>query len=154
MKHVILFVVLLLLISSLKAQDAKWYKITKNDLVIMSFEAVSGAADGVNQAVVFHKLGADDPFWDFKTSWQRKYKDWPNDKSEAFPFSKTLLVGLTDGYHMTRMVGRWSNFVAIGISFSELKSYPKGDRWKVIAKKAVLSYIANRGTFTIVYNSL
>lgn len=162
MKHVLLFVLLVLCIISLKAQEykpidiqqekTKWYKITKNDIIIMSLQVISGAADGVNQAVIHHKFGKGDRFWDIKTSWTNKL-DWPN-RDPKFFGSTTIFVMFTDGFHLTRFVDRTATFVTIGISFSDFKNYDKKDIWKVVAKKAVLSLIANKLTFVLVYNNL
>lgn len=142
-----------MLIISVGQAQVKWYKVTKNDVVLMSLQTIAGTADGLNQAIAFKKLGKGDPFVDFETSWQRKYKNWPEDKREKFPLSSTLLVGYTDAYHMTRMVGRWTTYATVGFSFAEIKEYKKKDLWKVAFKKALLSYAANRVAFTITYNS-
>lgn len=145
---------LFLLVPLFSFSQKKWTTITKNDATIIVLQGISGAADGINQSIVFDGFGKGKDFWDFKTSWQNKYKDWPNDKREAFPLSKTLLVAYTDGYHLTRMISRWTSVITVGISFGELKDYDKKDIPKVILKKILLSWIANRTTFTIVHYSL
>lgn len=136
------------------SQEKKWYKITKNDILGMSFQALSGTADGFNQAITHHKYGAGNQFWDQSVSWQNKYKDWPNDKSAKFFGSKTFLVALTDGFHLTRFVDRSASIVSVGISFAEIKQYRKQDIWKVVSKKILLSYLTNRTAFVLVYNNL
>jgi len=138
---------------SLTVHAQKWYKITKNDLVVMSLQAGAGVADGYNQAIVHHKFRQGDKFWDNKISWQNKYKSFPQDKSPAYFGSKSILVWTTDGFHLTRFIDRSLSVVSVGISLYELREY-KGDLWKVVLKKILLSYIANRTAFVIVYNKL
>lgn len=49
---------------------------------------------------IFPKLG-NDKFWNPSVSWKNKYKDWDGgDRRAKFPFSKTTLVFLTDGWHL------------------------------------------------------
>jgi hypothetical protein len=135
-----------------KSQAAKWWKITGNDIALMATHAVAGSADGANQNLAHWRWGKGKQFWDVKCSWQNKYKNFEGgDKSAAFPGSKTWLVFLTDGYHLTRTIDRTATLVSIGIAAGSLKRYPKKDIWKVIAKKAILSAIANRIAFNIIY---
>jgi hypothetical protein len=117
--------------------------------------AISGAADGVNQAIVHHELGRGDQFWDFKESWKNKYRNYDEgDERPAFFCSKSLLVGFTDGFHLSRFIDRGFTLAAVCFSTSELKQYKKKDRWKVIAKKALISTLINRFTFGLTYNNL
>jgi hypothetical protein len=41
--------------------------------------------------------------------------------------------------------------LSVGISAGEFKQYKKKDRWKVVAKKALLSGITNRLAFNLIY---
>ena len=43
-------------------------------------------------------------FWNPSVSWMNKYKDYPADKSEAFFLSKTVLVSLTDAWHLSELL--------------------------------------------------
>ena len=152
MKTLLLFLAMLPLVAM--TQTTKWYKITKEDWLIIGTQAIAGTADGVNQAIQFHKLGEGREFWDYKTSWQRKYRNWPTDQREAFPMSKTLLIGATDGYHLTRTIGRWANVATIVVSITDLKGLTKKQKIMLITKRALLSWCANRTAFTITYNLL
>jgi len=143
--------ILLLTLLPFFATSQKWFKITKNDIGVIVTQAIAGTADGYNQNIIHHRFGIDKPFWDNKTSWQRKYKSWPEDTRAAYPFSKNLLVWTTDGFHLTRMINRTATLATIGIVAGEFKQYKKGDRWKVVAKKIALSIIANRVAFLIIY---
>lgn len=131
----------------LSAQQA-WHKITSNDVGVMVSQAVSGTADGFNQAIQHHHLGRGHWFWDANTSWKNKYKDFDKGDTRARYFgSKNILVFTTDGFHLTRMVSRTATLVTIGLVAGEMKQYRKQDRWKVVAKKVFLSVVCNRAFF-------
>jgi hypothetical protein len=116
---------------------------------------VSGAADGVNQAIIHHELGRGNQFWDYARSWKNKYRDFDaGDERAAFIGSKGIFVGFTDAFHLTRMIDRGCTLAAISISASELKQYKKKDRWKVIVKKLLISTALNRFAFGLTYNNL
>ena len=68
----------------------KWYSITKNDAAIFALGAVSGAADGVNQNLAHWRWGKGKQFWDVKTSWKNKYKDFDASRGHS---------DATRGYH-------------------------------------------------------
>ena len=148
---------LLLLLFTTQAATAqkKWTAISGNDILVYSLMTVSGAADGVNQAIIHHELGRDSQFWDYAKSWKNKYKDFDaGDTRAAFIGSKGIFVGFTDAFHLTRMIDRGFTLGAIAVSASDLKQYKKKDRWKVIAKKIVISTLLNRLTFCLTYNNL
>ncbi len=110
-------------------------------------QLVAGASDGVNQAVVHHYLGMGDKFWDFQTSWKNKYQDYDNgDYRPAFFGSKSFAVGLTDGYHLTRMVDR--SFTTASLAFCICG---KND-WNSIIRKLLVSAAVNRAGFALTYN--
>src|SRR5690349_18077290 len=143
---------LLLLIGQAATAQKKWTAISGNDIVVYSLMTVSGAADGVNQAIVHHEFGRNNHFWDFAKSWKNKYKDFDaGDTRAAFFGSKNVFVGFTDGFHLTRMIDRGCTLAAISVSASELKQYKKKDRWKVVVKKLVISTVLNRLAFGILY---
>jgi hypothetical protein len=145
-------IILLALFLSLPSTAQKWYSITKNDVAIIALGAVSGAADGVNQNLAHWRWGKGKAFWDVQTSWKNKYKDFDNGNTDAaFWGSKTIFVAFTDGFHLTRMIDRSAMLLSVGISAGELKQYKKKDRWKIVAKKALLSGISNRIAFNIIY---
>jgi hypothetical protein len=153
LKQILLVMCISFLFNTIQAQNhTKWYKITENDLIVMSLQSISGVADGVNQAIVHHKYGKGKQFWDNKVSWTNKY-DMPS-RDPKFFGSTTFLVWVTDGFHLTRMIDRTTSIVSIGISFAELREYDKKDIWKVIMKKVLLSYLVNRTAFVITYNNL
>jgi hypothetical protein len=143
-------ILILTLTPNTKAQ--KWYKITKSDWALATLGTISGSADGLNQLIVHRKYGEGNQFWDFKTSWKNKYKDWDGgNKEPRFLGSKTIFVGVTDGFHLTRMIDRAGMLVSVGIGAGELNKYPKKDRWKVVLKKMAISGISNRIAFNLIY---
>jgi hypothetical protein len=153
MKLFLLLMSMLITMASF-SQEKKWYKITKNDLAVMSLQVVSGVADGFNQAIVHHKYGKGHQFWDFKLSHVNKYKNFPTDTSPAYFGSKSFTVRFSDGFHWTRGIMFDANNLSIAISSSDFEDYAKKDRWKVVLKKFVLSSLANRAAFALTYNNL
>ena len=146
---------LLLFICQAATAQKKWTAISRNDILIYSLMTLSGAADGVNQAIIHHELGRGNQFWDFAKSWKNKYKDFDNgDTRAAFFGSKGIFVGFTDAFHLTRMIDRGCTLAAVSVSAFELKQYKKKDRWKVVVKKLVISTLLNRLAFGLTYNNL
>ena len=120
---------------------------TTNEILIYACQFVAGSADGVNQSIVHHYLGMGNRFWDFQTSWKNKYKNYDEgDTRSAFFGSKTFAVGLTDGYHLTRLIDRSFVLGSVAFALSE-----KND-WKSIAKKTIISALVNRAGFALTYN--
>lgn len=69
--------------------------------------AFAGLSNAYNQVWVAEPsvFGNGTGFWE-TNSWKRKYADFDNgDLSSAFPGSKSVLIGFTDGFHATN-VGR------------------------------------------------
>jgi hypothetical protein len=120
----------------------------KKDVLIYSLQFIAGAADGANQAIVYHGAGKGSHFWDYSTSWKNKYRNYPTDQRAAFPGSKTWAVGITDGNHLTRMINRSFSLGSVMIAMSE------GERWSEIIKEVLISSLINRIGFTIVYDHL
>lgn len=78
-----------------------------------SFFCLAGALDAFSQELLYHYPQVkrkmpylNDQFFDPSISWQNKY-------NSNIPFSKTLLVGTTDGYHASRVLNKM--FVVGGI---------------------------------------
>lgn len=147
--------VLLLLINFSAAAQKKWTAINGNDIIVYSCMTLSGAADGVNQAIIHHELGRGNQFWDYAKSWKNKYRNFDaGDERAAFFGSKSIFVGFTDAFHLTRLIDRGCTLASISLSGYELKQYKKKDRWKVIAKKLIISTLLNRLAFGLTYNNL
>lgn len=146
---------LFLFICQAATAQKKWTAISRNDIIIYSLMTVSGAADGVNQAIIHHELGRGNQFWDYAKSWKNKYKNIDaGDDRAAFFGSKSIFVGFTDAFHLTRLIDRGCTLAAITVSAGELKQFKKKDRWKVIVKKLAISTLLNRLAFGLTYNNL
>src|SRR5215211_7816187 len=136
---------LLFFISQAATAQKKWTATSSNDILVYSLMAVSGAADGVNQAIIHHELGRGSQYWDYATSWKNKYKNIDaGDSRAAFIGSKGVFVGFTDAFHLSRTVDRGFTLGAICVSTADLAQYKKKARWKVIARKLVISTLVNR----------
>jgi hypothetical protein len=122
--------------------------IEKEDVLIYALQFVAGAADGANQAIVYHGAGKGSHFWDYSTSWKNKYRNYPTDQRAAFPGAKTWAVGITDGNHLTRGINRISSIISVGIAMHE------HDKWYEIVKEAIIASLINRIGFTIVYDHI
>lgn len=156
MKAKIIFVLIILLPGFCGAQINSYQKahpvtfksaVTKNDILMYSCQFISGCADGVNQAIMHHELGRGTSFWYYADSWKNKYKNFDEgDKRPAFFGSTTFAVGLTDGFHLTRLVDRAFTLGSLGFALGEKQSF------KSIAKKVVISAITNRAGFLLFFN--
>jgi F0F1-type ATP synthase membrane subunit c/vacuolar-type H+-ATPase subunit K len=62
---------------------------------------------------IFKNLG---DFWSPKTSWKRKWKNGDKKQGEAFFLSSTLLVSLTDAWHLFGLVRNFSLIFALSIA--------------------------------------
>jgi len=116
---------------------------------------LAGASDGINQALQYHYgafkkifTHADDRFWKPSLSGANKYKNGDPAQGAKFPGSKTWLVFLTDGNHLTRFTDHllWSGAIAIKLSCNEKK------KWYVYVMEAAGYWIVNRVGFCMVYN--
>jgi hypothetical protein len=116
----------LLFICNNATAQKKWTAISRNDIIVYSFMTISGGADGVNQAIIHHEYGLNNQYWDYAKSWKNKYKDFDNgDKRAAFIGSKSIFVGFTDAFHLTRLIDRSFTLAAISISATEIKQFKK-----------------------------
>lgn len=67
----------------------------------------AGAANGVMDHLWYHYEQhriQPEQYWNPKVSWKNKYRDYPEDTRAAFPFAKTALVWLTDGWHLMKHI--------------------------------------------------
>ena len=156
----LLIITFILLFNVVQAQELKWFKPTKLELLSYGSMSISGIAFGYNQAITHHHYGRRDKFIDVEISFMNKYKDFAHgDLSPAYLGSKTWLVWTTDALHLSssiNMVG-----FASGITLNvwnikeELSKYPKRDRWKVIIfKKILLPIVIRSVSFELTYNKL
>jgi hypothetical protein len=118
---------------------------------------LAGAADGVNQALMYQYGGfkkafphANDKFWKPAISGANKYKNGDPSQGAAFPGSRTWAVFLTDGYHLTRFTDHlfWSGAIAVKVSCHEKR------KWYVYVLEAAGHWAINRVGFCLTYNQL
>lgn len=126
-----------------------------NYILTGSLTLISGAADGVNQALMyqyggFKKVfpGANDKFWKPSLSGANKYKNGDPAQGAKFPGSRTWLVFLTDGYHLTRFADHLflSGAIAFKIAGHEKK------KWYIYVAEAAGYWLINRVGFCLTYN--
>jgi hypothetical protein len=161
MRRVILFIVLLGVVCASSAQLspdelAKLRKKRMNNYAITATMVFfAGAADGLNQALMYHYgefkttfPGANDQFWKPSKSGANKYKNGDPRQGAKFPGSTTWAVFLTDGYHLTRFTDHllWSGAIALKFSCHEKK------RWYMYFVEAAGYWMINRVGFCMTYN--
>jgi len=133
--------------------DLSAYKFT----VPLAF--VAGFADGFNQTLNFHydkfkKVfpRANNQFWNPRISWQNKYAIDPNGNVntnyEAFPFSTSVLVFLTDRHHPTRSVDHAGMYVAVGLNIHDIGN----KNWKQILLDIGVTAFARSVGFATTYS--
>jgi hypothetical protein len=88
-------------------------------ILIILFFIFAAVAESVMDTLQFHyhnsifKLFKNVLFWNPEISWKNKYKNGNPLYGEKFLFSKTLLVGLTDGWHLFKLMRNFSLFFGV-----------------------------------------
>jgi hypothetical protein len=111
------------------SSHAQW-KIDRNKIVTGSLMFVAGGAKGFNETLQFHydnfkKVfpGANDHWFNPDISWQNKYKH--NDPAEGarFPLSTSVLVFVTDQYHLNNFIQRAGITAAIVLKIGHKQKF-------------------------------
>jgi hypothetical protein len=110
---------------------------------------ISGLAEAMKDTLAHHfedsVFGKLNPqFWNPVVSGANKWKDGKRENGEKFFLSSTLLVGLTEGWHLFKMISTAFIFSGIGLSV-----YSMGLVWGVIISRLVYGI-----TFTLGYKYL
>lgn len=158
MKTLLLGILLCLAITNVQAQ--KWWKPTKREIFGYTALTLSGISYGFNQAIEHHSYGLGNSFVDISISYKNKYRNYDaGDLREAYFGSKTILAFTTDAFHLTNTLDK--GFLTTGVVLttwdfkSELKKYPKKDRWKVIAfRKILIPLLVQHLSFELTFNNL
>ena len=83
--------------------------------ILVMFSAIAKAAmDKLNfhfYDSIFSKLSH--RFWNSEYSWQNKWRDGKPELGEDYPFSSTLFVFLTDGWHLMQFIFLNTIFIAL-----------------------------------------
>jgi hypothetical protein len=104
-------------------QPAKW-QMDRNKWITGSLVFTAGAFKGFNETLLFHwkafrhSFPKANPQWfNPDKSWRNKYKNSDPDAGAKFPLSTSLLVGLTDQYHLNSFFNRmaWTSAFVIKI---------------------------------------
>lgn len=66
--------------------------------------ALAGVCKALSDAIAHGKIKYSGAWWDWEQGWKAKWKGGDPNKGEAFLFSSTLLVFLSDGWHFWNMV--------------------------------------------------
>lgn len=89
-------------------------------MVTLIFCILAGLFNGLINRISFHWssdawewMRDKAHFWNPKDSWKNKYKDGDPKKGERFLFSSTLLVSLTDGWHLLKLLTQISMTCAV-----------------------------------------
>jgi hypothetical protein len=141
--------ILVISIISLTAPaQKKWYQpmFEKNDWVVYSSQYLAGVASGVREEVIYYPNPLfkmyphlNRQWWDIRVSYKNKYTESP------------MLVAFSDANHFFKSAVLMTNCTSVAFSFGDYNSYSKKERWKVIVKKIVVSYIANKLGFATSY---
>lgn len=93
-------------------------------ILIILFFIVSAFAEAVMDTLQFHyatsvfAMFKNQLFWNPELSWRNKYKNGNPFDGEKFLFSKTLFVGLTDGWHLFKLIRNFCLFFGIFLIFN------------------------------------
>lgn len=116
---------------------------------------LSGAARGLNQVIAFHPdrffarhPNANRQYWDNRISWRNKHKNGNPEEGPAFPFSRSAMVFLTDGLHMSGTASNVTGVVSLSIPLYS----GSGKKFKHYAAEAGFSVVGYWMGFPAVYN--
>jgi len=122
-----------------KVSVPKFYHFSKNEIIGMPLMSLSAYYKATREAINYRGFGKGDKFLDIQTSWQNKYKNWPEDKGERFPGSKTIFVMFTDGNHLFQVANTITLTAGSYFVLSDIK-----DEWKMYKGWEKVGYIIVR----------
>ena len=84
-------------------------------ILAFSLIFIAGFCEGLMDFLQFHykSFFKNDLFWNPEVSWKNKYKDGDPLKGPRFLFSTTLLVSLTDGWHLMKFFRNILIFISL-----------------------------------------
>lgn len=96
------------------------------NIIILLLAITIGTTKAIQDKLQFHfdnsifsKLGN---FWNPQQSWKNKWKNGNKEEGEKFFLSSTLLVSLTDAWHLFGLIRNFSIFLALGILISPMSA--------------------------------
>jgi GR25 family glycosyltransferase involved in LPS biosynthesis len=133
--------------SKIKIDKANRWKLSNNKLITGGLLVLSGAAKGFNETLEFNWHGfaavfpKANPKWFYpQQSFKNKYKDGDRTKGEKFPLSSSVLVMLTDQYHLNNFIHRGAITAALVVKIGE-------------GKKPFLHYVIDVLYYTLCYQA-
>jgi hypothetical protein len=119
--------------------------------------AAKGVCDTLQfhyDASVFATLG-NDQYWNPEISWENKWEKAPDGKlvrplTERFGASSTVLVGLTDGWHLFQDIQYWCIRLAVTLLLFQLL-VPRYRKAWIFAFMLALLYILQSVAFHLTY---
>lgn len=114
--------------ADIRIDRSKRWRMNGNKILTGGLIFLSGAAKGFNEGLQFNYFGFEDIFpkandqWFYPAfSFKNKYKDGDPAKGPKFPLSTSLLVMLTDQYHLNNFIQRAAITAALVIKIGEGK---------------------------------
>jgi len=142
----------------IKVSVPKFYHFSKNEIISIPIMALSGMYKAYREAINYRAFGKGDKFLDIQTSWQNKYKNWPENKSERFPGSKTIFVMFTDGNHLFQtantMTYTGGTYFVLADLKDEWKMYKGWQRVGFIVVRKFAPFLIRSFTFEQIYKVL
>lgn len=89
---------------------------------------LAGMSEGVMDTLQFHYSNShfynfkNKSFWDPSISWQNKYKNNDPLDGPKFLFSTNLLVGITDGWHLFKLLRTFFIFAGVFFIFMDCQT--------------------------------
>lgn len=111
-----------------RSSEKKSWKLDKNKIITGSLVFVAGSAKGFNETLQFNYPifentfpGANDQWFNPKISWRNKYEGHNPDNGPRFFLSTSVLVMLTDQYHLNNFIHKSALTSALVIKIGEGK---------------------------------
>lgn len=136
-----------------KKQEATTYKLKlKEHIIPVSLMLLSGASDGLRDAVLFKndrvltKLKVNQHWWG-PESWKNKYKNGDPLQGAKFPGSTSLFVFVTDANHFFKFTNNLFTAGTIAIKIGQQRK-----KWWVYIVEGLAYWGVNRVGFYLTYN--
>jgi len=122
-------------------------------MMYIIFMALAGLAEAVMDTIQFHYSSSifskfDSEFWDPSISWKNKYKGGEPGAGPKFWGSTTFFVGITDAWHLFKLLRNLFLFIAIFFL-----AYNYCGFWPVLLH-VIIARVIYGISFTIFYKSL
>lgn len=82
-------------------------------MIALALITLAGVFKSLSDAIAHGKIPYAGTWWDWKEGWKAKWKDGDPKQGEAFFLSSTVLVSLSDGWHLFNMLQYTALFAAL-----------------------------------------